>query len=132
MGDGAGVGAMGWRRAVLGVAVTVVSAGGLGAAGPPGVRVDRYDDPLPAGAVGRLGSARLRLHHGVCSLAFSPDRRTLVSFSAAGNVLAVWDVRTGRRVRRIRNPSYSLLLHFSPDGRSSFSRTMRGNWLSGT
>src|SRR5947209_8773518 len=45
--------------------------GGMGKA-----RTDRYGDPLPKGAVARLGSGRL-CYQAIHTLAFSPDAKTL-------------------------------------------------------
>src|SRR4051794_252610 len=52
------------------------------------------DEPLPEGAIARLGS--LRLHHKdeVLSVAFTPDSKRLVSTSHDGT-LRVWDAKTG-------------------------------------
>jgi RNA polymerase sigma factor (sigma-70 family) len=57
-------------------------------------RTDRYGDPLPPGAVARLGS--LRLYHGeqVHRVTLSGDGRWVVSTAADGNRL--WDAVTGR------------------------------------
>ncbi len=58
------------------------------------MRLDRFGDPLPPGAVARLGS--LRLYHGqqVKHVALSPDGKWVVSTAADGNRL--WDAITGR------------------------------------
>jgi WD40 repeat protein len=70
-------------------------------AGAPG-------DPLPTGAVARLGSGRLRAGSGVHRMAFSPDGTKLVSWSDAWGdspaVLAVWDAKSGRPLRRVELP----------------------------
>jgi WD40 repeat protein len=79
------------------------------------VRTDRYGDPLPEGAVARLGT--LRLWHGgpISSVAFSPDSKTVVS---AGGSILVWDVATGREVRRYSGHKSRLRsVDFSPDGK---------------
>ena len=66
----------------------------------PVAGVDRYGDPLPAGAVARLGTVRLG-HSGVIhAVAFAPDGKTLASHATDGT--RYWDTRTGQR---ILNPS---------------------------
>src|SRR5215469_12758015 len=60
--------------------------------------VDRYGDPLPPGAVARLGTVRYRF--GGSSAAFLPDGRTVVSVRD-GSAIYLWDARTGRLLRRI-------------------------------
>ncbi len=80
-------------------------------------RIDRLGDPLPAGAVARLGTVRLR--HGVCnicSVAFTRDGRTLLSADSE-SVICAWDSATGRPVRRF-HPAPTPYGHIalSPDG----------------
>jgi RNA polymerase sigma factor (sigma-70 family) len=57
-------------------------------------RTDVLGDPLPAGAIARLGS--LRLYHGnqVQRVILSPDSKWIVSRAQDGNRL--WDARTGK------------------------------------
>jgi WD40 repeat protein len=66
--------------------------------------VDRYGDPLPPGAVARLGTVRYRFGgHGA---AFLPDGRTVVSVRS-GNAITLWDARTGRLLREIDTGSFT-------------------------
>jgi RNA polymerase sigma factor (sigma-70 family) len=83
--------------------------------GRPG-GVDRFGDPLPPGAVARIGTTRLRPFWTTSCLAFSPDGRIVVSGDE--EVLHWWDTATGKEVRH-SNAGLGQLraLAFSPDGK---------------
>jgi RNA polymerase sigma factor (sigma-70 family) len=66
----------------------------------PRARTDLYGDPLPPGAVARLGTIHLR-HTAGTDMVFSKDGKRLTSCDIGGEV-RVWDVATGRLVRRTR------------------------------
>jgi RNA polymerase sigma factor (sigma-70 family) len=77
------------------------------------VRVDRYGDPLPQGAIARLGTRRWRASDNVATLAFTPDGQTVLTVSPAENSLAdsppanglcLFDIVTGKRIKSIRLP----------------------------
>jgi RNA polymerase sigma factor (sigma-70 family) len=80
-------------------------------------RTDRYGDPLPEGAFGRLGTVRFR-HGNGANLAFAPDDRSLLT-CGADRTIRTWDAATGRMVREQRLPPspYTSVLVLSPDGR---------------
>jgi RNA polymerase sigma factor (sigma-70 family) len=67
-------------------------AEGDGGLGP---RADLYGDPLPPGAVARLGSLQFRHAGGLLELTFSPDNKTLTSVGRDRTV-RVWEVGTGK------------------------------------
>src|SRR5262249_32629134 len=80
----------------------------------PRSRTDAYGDPLPEGALARLGTSRLFQGDKVRSLAFSPDGKILAS---AGDTEAIflWDAVTGKLLSQLtghRGSVYSV--SFSP------------------
>jgi WD40 repeat protein len=87
------------------------------AAPPPATRTDLHGDPLPPGAVARLGTFPLRHDGQVHHLGFSPDARRLWSV-AAGGVIRAWETASGRRLRQVRSGAGSDLFRFAPDGRT--------------
>src|SRR5262249_38262024 len=77
--------------------------------------VDRYGDPLPRGAIARLGTTRFR-HEGILSrVFFAPDGRTLVIVSQEARV---WDVATARLLRTFDAGGGA---GHSPDGKTLFA-----------
>ncbi|HLY75266.1 MAG TPA: hypothetical protein VKU80_14190 [Planctomycetota bacterium] len=86
------------------------------------VRKDLYGDPLPKGAIARLGTTRLCQPEGIVSLSFSPDGKTLAS---GGGALRLWDLETGRRLRKIERFLLNTVV-FSPDG-----QLVAGGWSEG-
>ncbi|HZY84554.1 MAG TPA: sigma-70 family RNA polymerase sigma factor [Gemmataceae bacterium] len=83
----------------------------------PRAGTDRYGDPLPPGALLRLGTVRFRHGLGVYSVAYSPDGRLIASTGGDGAV-RLWDAATGRLVREVtRRPQREATFAvFSPDG----------------
>lgn len=62
-------------------------------------RTDLYGDPLPPGAVARLGSVRFRFSsYSPCPLIFSADGKSLLA--GDGESLLLWDRATGERIRK--------------------------------
>src|SRR2546428_461548 len=83
----------------------------LGKGSPSSSRVDLSGDPLPAGAVARLGSTRFRFAAGTGDLVFGPEDKTLLAY--CGGHLVVWDRATGKQLRRLPVPP-ELPASFSP------------------
>jgi RNA polymerase sigma factor (sigma-70 family) len=87
------------------------------------IRVDRYGDPLPPGAVARLGSLRFHVPDQIKALAFAPDGKTLAASSYAG--MYVIDATSGRRIKRLptlgRSWSPEDHLAISPDSKRLLS-----------
>src|SRR5262249_38104425 len=94
-----------------------VLAAGLLAAATPGLAAR---DPLPARAVRRRpaedGGAHPKPSPTIGGLAFSPDGKTL---ACAGRSLRLFDVATGKEVRRLdRRVYWPAQITFAPDGDS--------------
>jgi RNA polymerase sigma factor (sigma-70 family) len=60
------------------------------------VRNDQYGDPLPDGALARLGTARLR-HAWLHQILFSADGKTLLS-TGGDNLIRRWEIPSGKLV----------------------------------
>src|SRR4051812_46217360 len=88
------------------------------AQGPPAPRLDLHGDPLPEGAVARLGTVRLRHGYLLSGLAFSADGKEVFAADYYPGV-HVWDAATGAERRRLlRAESYGHGMALSPDGRT--------------
>lgn len=69
------------------------------ASGTRATPADVYGDPLPEGAVARLGTIRFRHGGRVGALAYTPDGKRIVSGSGDG-LVRVWDLE-GRLIRKM-------------------------------
>jgi RNA polymerase sigma factor (sigma-70 family) len=86
-------------------------------------KLDLHGDPLPEGAIARLGTVRLRHGLNVSSVAFSPDRKTLAS-GGQDNTVRIWEIATGKEIHHftaIMGPggAYAWVqsIAYSPDGK---------------
>ncbi|HEY7158362.1 MAG TPA: sigma-70 family RNA polymerase sigma factor [Gemmataceae bacterium] len=78
------------------------------------VRRDQTGDPLPADALSRLGTTRLR-HGGIIEcLAFGPGGKTLVSRGWDG--VRFWDAASGKEIKRFAEQKHAQNIALSPDG----------------
>jgi WD40 repeat protein len=97
----------------------------------PKLRVPSGDadgNPLPTGAVARLGSLRLRHEWDVRSVAFSPDGKKIASVSEHEDTIRIWDRATGALIHKFRAPGIfttgdffgraDCTCAFTPDGKS--------------
>lgn len=89
---------------------------------PAGARVDTYGDPLPSGAVLRLGTVRYRQDSPIYRIAYTPDGRHFLT-DGRDSVLRVWDAATGRIVRRIE-PDVGVLADFAVTSRGHLVMAM--------
>jgi hypothetical protein len=82
----------------------------------PPIRRDRHGDPLPEGALARLGTVRWRHGASVHALAYSPDGKSIVT-AGVGRALVLWDVATGKELRVFSSRGQPSGLALSPDGK---------------
>ncbi|MHB1422168.1 MAG: WD40 repeat domain-containing protein [Gemmataceae bacterium] len=87
----------------------------------PKLRTDRYGDPLPEGALARLGTIRLRQGAFIYSAVFSPDGKTIACAGADGG-LCLWDAASGKKLRRCGDQPQINAVAFSPDGKMLVSQ----------
>ncbi len=75
------------------------------------------DDPLPDGAVARMGSARWHLGGPARSVTFAPDGKSITALRVDGTVVA-FDAATGRELRRRSpTPAADAVAGLTPDAR---------------
>jgi WD40 repeat protein len=81
-------------------------------------RTDRYGDPLPVGAVARVGTLRFYDGDQYNALAFVAGGRVLAS-STQGGPVRLWDTATGKELRALARHKYAAsALAASPDGKT--------------
>jgi WD40 repeat protein len=106
---------MRWSRTGL------LVAGLLAAAVAPAAPQSGPDDsdPLPAGALARLGSGRFRHSSPLSAAALSADGKVLATTGQVGDRIQLWDVATGKPLRQIKlaNNRVPTQVLFSHDGK---------------
>jgi WD40 repeat protein len=112
------------HKTQIALALAAFLAGAGRAAAAPAV--DRYGDPLPKGAVARMGTVRLRHEGAVYAVAFSPDGKTFATAGQDRDVI-FWDAATGKEVRRwTAGMAGTRSLCFSPDRKHLVAGGMDG------
>jgi RNA polymerase sigma factor (sigma-70 family) len=93
-------------------------------------RTDRFGDPLPTGAVARLGTLRFRtgVATGLSSVAFGPSGKVLVS-SHGENTVHFWDPDTGREIRKLDGPRACEAVTTTPDGKRLVAAGIDELWV---
>jgi WD40 repeat protein len=84
---------------------------------PPSVRADTgvLGDPLPPGALARLGTMRLRHGGRVAALVLAANGRLVAV--AGDDLVEVWDTSSGKEVHRLHT-TWVGALAFAPDGKT--------------
>jgi RNA polymerase sigma factor (sigma-70 family) len=106
------------------------------------IGADLFGDPLPAGALARLGTVRLRHGTNTWSVAYSPDGRTLASSGSNYEpFLRLWDSSSGQEIRGNRTGAAATkdrvlfghgmsAIAYSPDGKLLVAGNMFFNQVS--
>src|SRR5262249_14132251 len=68
----------------------------------PQPRIDAYGDPLPVGAVARIGSTSLGSDQFTSILGFLRNGKSFVTRNRADGTLCVWDLASGKELRRLQ------------------------------
>ncbi|HEY7309740.1 MAG TPA: hypothetical protein VH643_10315 [Gemmataceae bacterium] len=85
--------------------------------------MDRFGDPLPAGARARLGTTRLGHGNGIDRIAVSPDGKLLVTAGRMEDApLRVWDLESDRF--EVREKAQKELEHLGPLAGPALRRTL--------
>lgn len=97
-------------------------------AADPLARTDQAGDPLPAGAVARIGSARFLPRPYLTRVFFTADGKTVFGIGS-DNIVDFWDAETGKPVFELRDPDLiTFKIDQSPDGKrlALFGHDKRG------
>jgi RNA polymerase sigma factor (sigma-70 family) len=88
--------------------------------GPRPERVDDHGDPLPEGALARLGTLRFRIANQLGFYPISPDGKIMAV--GADDGIHFWDLATGQTIRKLTGGHRAEAMQFSSDGQTLVSR----------
>jgi RNA polymerase sigma factor (sigma-70 family) len=81
-------------------------------------RTDLYGDPLPPGALLRMGTVRFRHPNLIGNAAFSPNGKLLAAAANKG-VILFYEAATGRKIRQLQTKATNIpAFAFAPDGKT--------------
>ncbi len=107
------------------VGLSLRAATPLAKSDDPPARTDHYGDPLPEGAVARLGTLRFRHETGsIGDWAISADGQMIVTVHEVEKTLCFWEAKTGKELRRIEGDFFTTLA-FSGKGNLLVVETAR-------
>jgi RNA polymerase sigma factor (sigma-70 family) len=95
-------------------------------AADPKALTDRHGDPLPAGAIARLGTVRFRPGAPISTVILSPDGK-VVAVGNWGKGIYLYDTATGKELHRFAEEQTVNTLSFSPDGKRLASADRKDN-----
>ena len=118
---------MGFKGALFGLAMALELAGGVAEQQEPANKggepkatgkTDLYGDPLPEGAMARLGTIRFRHDIRPRMVAFAAGGKVLVSVGMGGYGVILWDALSGRPLHRLSVPAVAFSVSVAPDGKT--------------
>jgi WD40 repeat protein len=80
---------------LLAIGFVLALCGPLPGADPPAARTDSLGDPLPPGAIARIGSVRFRHFHEVGSLGYCDDGKVLLT-ATSEEPIRLWEAASGK------------------------------------
>jgi WD40 repeat protein len=98
----------------------------------PPVHIDRYGDPLPEGAIARIGTLRFRQTYIPSSLVFSTDGNLIFTACDGYPRISCWETATGKLAREITCGQWGAhWVTMSPDGKTlaGVSDGRESSWL---
>src|SRR5262249_3103339 len=89
---------------------------------------DERGEPLPPGALARLGTTSFRHPGRIGRPGYAPDGKLLATSDYGAHFIRLWDLATGKEVGRLEEDGKQcvIALGFSPDGKTLASAL--GNW----